>query len=67
MSRLITKKQVAQICGCHPQTIARHAGNGFPAPIRLGGRGHPRWDVEEVEAWLAIQKAINRSEVGGLS
>ena len=57
MSRLISKKQVAQICGCHPQTIARHAGSGgFPAPIRLGGRGHPRWDIEEVEAWLVEQQ-----------
>ncbi len=57
MSRLLSKKQVAELIGCHPRTVIRHANNGdFPAPIRLGGRGHPRWDAEVVQAWITEQK-----------
>ena len=57
MSRLLSKKQVAELIGCHPRTVIRHASNGgFPAPIRLGGRGHPRWDIRDVQAWLTEQK-----------
>jgi len=57
MSRLLSKKQVAELIGCHPRTVTRHASNGdFPAPIRLGGRGHPRWDIRDVQAWLTEQK-----------
>ena len=56
MSRLISTKQVAELIGCNPKTIIRHASNGdFPAPIRLGGRGHPRWDTRVVQAWITGQ------------
>ena len=56
-SNLLSKLLVAELIGCHPRTIMRHVNRGnFPAPIRLGGRGHPRWDIRDVQAWLTEQK-----------
>jgi len=65
MAQLLNKKQVAELIGCHPQTVIRHASNGdFPSPIRFGGRGHPRWGIADVQAWLSEQKSERQPEKG---
>ena len=57
MQKLLTKKEVAAICGCHPETIARLVRDGkFPKPVRLGSdgpKGHVRWPEGDVNDWLA--------------
>jgi predicted DNA-binding transcriptional regulator AlpA len=31
----------------------------FPKPVRLGGgRGHPRWNAAEVDAWMRAQREL---------
>jgi len=56
-SNLLSKLLVAELIGCHPRTIMRHVNRGnFPAPIRMGDHGHPRWDAEVVQEWITEQK-----------
>lgn len=30
---------------------------GFPVPLRIEGKGHPRWRRDEIERWAEIQRA----------
>jgi predicted DNA-binding transcriptional regulator AlpA len=32
---------------------------GFPVPARINGRGLPRWNAAEVDAWMRAQRELN--------
>lgn len=60
MTNFLNKRQVAEMIGIHPETLARLVREGkFPIPIRLtpGSRGNVRWDVMDIENWIAERKA----------
>ena len=66
-SNLLSKLLVAELIGCHPRTIMRHVNRGnFPAPIRMGDRGHPRWDSEVVQAWITANRGTKRELITGV-
>ena len=55
MSRLLTKQDVAEYLGIHPESLMRWVRDGrFPAPIKFHPsiRSHVRFDPAEVEQWL---------------
>ena len=47
--RLGTKRDVAEILGCHPETVKRYAKRGALKPIHFSAR-KVRYDMDEVEA-----------------
>ncbi len=52
MAKLLTVKEVAELCGVSTRTITRMVDAGkMPSPVRLGGA--VRWNREELEAWIA--------------
>lgn len=60
MNHLLSKRQVAEVLGIHPESVMRLAREGrFPAPIKLGTgiQAAVRFDEEDVQAWLAERKA----------
>jgi predicted DNA-binding transcriptional regulator AlpA len=57
--QLLTKQQVAERIGIHPESVMRLARAGrFPRPIKIGGdfRCAVRFDEAEVETWLQERK-----------
>ena len=55
MTNLLTKQQVAQRVGWHPEHIMREARAGrFPKPVKLGltPQHSVRFVADEVEEWL---------------
>jgi len=48
---------IASILDFKPRYLLEHlsALPGFPQPLRIGGDGHPRWNVDEVQA-LALAR-----------
>ena len=55
MTVLITKRQVAERVGWHPEHVMREARAGrFPQPVRLGptAQHSVRFVESEVEEWL---------------
>lgn len=55
-ARLLTKQDVAERIGFHPEHVMRLARTGkFPRPIKLGAtaRSSVRFVPEEVDAWVA--------------
>ena len=59
MQKLLTKKEVATLCGVHPESVSRLVRAGrFPKPVRLGGdakSNRVRWPEKEVDDWLAAR------------
>ena len=45
-------RAIAERCDCSPRHIYRLADSGrMPAPLRLGAL--VRWDLEEIDRWIA--------------
>jgi predicted DNA-binding transcriptional regulator AlpA len=60
MPRLMSKKDVAEMVGFHPEHVMRMARQGkFPRPIKTGGAENcaVRFIAEEIEAWIAARIA----------
>lgn len=60
MPRLMSKKDVAELVGFHPEHIMRLARQGrFPRPIKSGAAENcaVRFVANEVEAWIATRIA----------
>jgi excisionase family DNA binding protein len=60
MQNLLTKRQVAERLGIHPESVMRLARAGrFPRAIKIGDdfRCAVRFDEAEVEAWLEQRKS----------
>jgi len=56
MVRLLSKKDVAEQVGFHPEHVMRLARSGkFPRPIKMGSGENcaVRFLAEEVDAWIA--------------
>ena len=52
METLFTKEETAQWARTSPRNIdILIRQKRFPQPVRLGGKGAPRWRVAELEAW----------------
>lgn len=55
MRHLLSKREVADRLGYHPEHVMRLARQGrFPRPIKLGDGGNcaVRFDEDEVESWI---------------
>ena len=55
--RLLSKAEVAEMVGCHPEHLMRLVRSGkFPQPIRLGDSQNcrPRFDAAAIAGWLGI-------------
>lgn len=58
MNRLVPAKEVAQFLGVTPRQVTERymLVDSFPKAIRLptpdGGRGKPKWYMEEIQAWV---------------
>ena len=49
---LLTKRETAQWARCSIRNLDQLVkARRFPEPVRLGGKGAPRWRVAELEAW----------------
>jgi len=60
MTRLLSKRQTAEIVGWHPEHLMRRVRSGeFPQPIKLGAATNcaVRFIAEEVDAWIAARLA----------
>jgi len=60
MTRLLSKREVAEIIGFHPEHLMRLArARAFPQPIKLGAAANcaVRFIAEEVDAWIAARLA----------
>jgi predicted DNA-binding transcriptional regulator AlpA len=60
MPRLISKKDVAELVGFHPEHVMRMVRQGkFPRPIKTGAAENcaVRFVAEEVEAWVEARMA----------
>ena len=60
MTRLLSKREVAEIIGFHPEHLMRLARAGaFPRPIKLGTATNcaVRFVAGEVDAWVAARLA----------
>lgn len=56
MERLLTKTDVANWLGCHPEHVMRMARQGrFPKPLKLhpSDRGRVRFVANDVATWIA--------------
>jgi len=59
MSSLLSAEAVALRFGVSVATLTRWVRDGhFPAPIRVGGRGHRRWPPELVDQFEAEQVGV---------
>jgi predicted DNA-binding transcriptional regulator AlpA len=60
MTRLLSKREVAELIGFHPEHLMRLARAGeFPRPIKLGTATNcsVRFVAEEVDTWIAARLA----------
>lgn len=56
MQRLMTREEVADTLGVHPNTIDHWRRQGrFPQPVRFPGGRTIRWRPGDVERWVADQ------------
>jgi predicted DNA-binding transcriptional regulator AlpA len=65
MTRLLSKREAAEIIGFHPEHLMRLARAGeFPQPIKLGTAANcaVRFVAEEVDAWIAARLAARGPE-----
>ncbi len=65
MTRLLSKREVAELLGVHPLTVMRLAAAGdFPRPIKLGRgvQAAVRFDEADVKTWLTAKKAAHAAE-----
>jgi len=65
MTRLLSKREAAEVIGFHPEHIMRLARAGaFPQPIKLGAATNcaVRFIAEEVDAWIAARLAARAIE-----
>lgn len=52
MAKLLTVREVAELCGVSARTIFRLSDAGkMPKPIRLGTA--VRWNAEAIQEWIA--------------
>jgi predicted DNA-binding transcriptional regulator AlpA len=67
-SRLICKKDVAELLGVHPVSVMRFAADNdnFPNPIKPGGKPQSRvfFDAQDIEAWIEARKAQSQTQGG---
>jgi len=56
--RWIDAAGIAAMLGFSPRQVAERivCKPDFPKPFRLGGHGHPRWRMSEVEEWIERQR-----------
>lgn len=49
---------IAAMLDFKPRYLLEHIANlpDFPEPLRLGGEGHPKWNVAEVQAWALAHR-----------
>ena len=62
MQRLLTKAEVAQALGCHPESVMRMSREGrFARPVKLhpGLRGRVRFDEADVIRWVESRKLLH--------
>ena len=62
MRNLLTKQQVAERIGIHPESVMRLARAGrFPRAIKIGDnfRCAVRFDEADVEAWIEQRKSAS--------
>ena len=60
MQKLLTKREVAELLGCHPESIMRMVREGrFANAVKLhpSSRGHVRFDEADVIRWLNERKS----------
>jgi predicted DNA-binding transcriptional regulator AlpA len=60
MARFMSKREVSDLIGLHPESVMRLAREGeFPKPIKPGNRANSRvrWDAQDIERWIADRKA----------
>jgi len=68
MTRLLSKREAAEIIGFHPEHLMRLARAGeFPKPIKLGTATNcaVRFVAEEVDAWVAARLAARDTKPTG--
>lgn len=58
LARLWSVEDIAEWSNYSRSTVAERVvcKPGFPKPIRLEGKGHPRWVPAEVMEWFAAQR-----------
>ena len=59
MQKLLTKNEVAELLGCHPESVMRMAREGrFARPVKLhrSMRGRVRFDEADVIRWIEESK-----------
>ena len=50
--KLLTRKEVAKMCGLSPNAVYYHLHKGnLPQPIRIGEKS-VRWVEEEIQEWI---------------
>ena len=64
MTKFLTKREVAERLGYHPESITRMAREGrFPQPVRLAANKSAFVEVE-VETWVKAQMAARDDAPG---
>jgi excisionase family DNA binding protein len=64
MQQLLSKKEVAERIGLHPESVMRLVRAGsFPRPVRLGASQNcsVRFSEDEVNEWLNAKLAARRA------
>ncbi len=56
--RWLNTAGVAERLGTSPRQVRERLAlrPGFPVAMRPGGTGHPRWRVDEIDAWAEEQR-----------
>ena len=63
---LLSRKEVANALGCHPQQVSRLVADGMPVAKR-GGRGRSHgYRLEDVQSWIERREAAARNGAGDL-
>lgn len=59
-TRWLDAKGVAEFLSLAPRVVRERVAlmPGFPAPMRIGGVGHPRWREDEVAEWAERQRQM---------
>ena len=69
MRTLLTKKQVAERLGYHPEHVMRLSREGkFPRPVKFGASPGcaVRFDAAEVEQWIDDYARARAARVSGI-
>lgn len=62
--RWLGAEGIASMLDFKPRYVSERVATlpDFPAPLRLAGDGHPRWNVAEVQAWALTHREAHLAE-----